>query len=93
LGNNETLCGENFLKIVVSPPNCESWVSGGIGDELVNIRRKATQILHGKEIEGRTSFMEKLERFEEIIISLYKPKIFEKQAEIDELIREAEAHD
>lgn len=68
-------------------------IRGGIGDELVNIRRKATQILHGKEIEGRSSFMEKLERFEEIIISLYKPKIFEKQAEIDELIREAEVHD
>jgi len=67
--------------------------SRGIGDELVKIRRKVMQILHGKEIEGRSSFMETLERFEEIIISRYKPKTFEKQAEIDELIREAEAHD
>ena len=68
-------------------------LSRGIGDELVKIRRKVTQILHGKEIEGHSSFMEILERFEEIIISRYKPKTFEKQAEIDELIREAEAHD
>jgi len=67
--------------------------SRGIGDELVKIRRKVNQILHGKEIEGRSSFMETLERFEEIIISRYKPKTFEKQAEIDELIREAESYD
>ncbi|MBW7989060.1 MAG: hypothetical protein FVQ84_03445 [Planctomycetes bacterium] len=65
----------------------------GIGDELKAIRRKATDILHGKEIEGHSSFMETLERFEEIIISSYKPRTFEKQAEIDELIREAEAND
>ena len=64
-----------------------------IGDELANIRRKVTQILHGKKNEGRSSFMEILERFEEIVISRYKPKTFEKQAEIDELIREAEAND
>ena len=68
-------------------------LSRGIGDELANIRRKATQILHGKEIESHSSFMEILERFEEIIISRYKPKTFEKQVEIDELIREAEEHD
>ena len=68
-------------------------LSRGIGDELANIRREVTQILHGKEIAGRSSFMETLERFEEIIISRYKPKTFDTQAEIDELIREAEAHD
>lgn len=65
----------------------------GIGNELKDIRQKVTDILHGKEFKGRSSFMETLERFEEIIISRYKPKTFEKQAEIDELIREAEAHD
>lgn len=64
-----------------------------IGDELAKIRRKVTQILHGKQIESHSSFMEILERFEEIIISRYEPKTFEKQAEIDELIREAEAND
>jgi hypothetical protein len=68
-------------------------LSREVGDELANIRRKVTQILHGKQMEGRSSFMEILERFEEIIISRYKPRTFEKQAEIDELIREAEAHD
>jgi hypothetical protein len=68
-------------------------LSRGIGGELTSIRRKVTQVLHGKKIEGRSSFMETLERFEEIIISRFKPKTFEKQAEIDELIGEAEAHD
>lgn len=68
-------------------------LSGRIGDELTNIRQKVTLILHGEKIEGRSSFMKTLERFEEIIISRFKPKTFEKQAEIDELIGEAEAHD
>jgi len=68
-------------------------LSRGIGDELANIRRKVTQILHGKEIQGDSSFIEIVKRFEDIIVSRYKPKTFEKQAEIDELIREAEAHD
>ncbi len=67
--------------------------SRGISEELVKIRQKVTKILHGKKFEGRSSFMETLEKFEEIIISRYKPRTFEKQAEIDELIREAEAHD
>jgi len=68
-------------------------LSRGIGDELANIQRKVTQILHGKEIQGDSSFIEIVKRFEDIIVSRYKPKTFEKQAEIDELIREAEAHD
>ena len=64
-----------------------------IGDELAKIRRKVTEILHGKQTESHSSLMKTLERFEEIIISRYKPKTFEQQAEIDELIREAEAND
>lgn len=65
----------------------------GIGNELKGIRRKTTEILHGRIFEDYSSFMEILKRFEEIIISAFQPRTFEKQAEIDKLIREAEAHD
>jgi len=68
-------------------------ISSGIGDELIKMRSKVTNILHGKEIESHSSFIDILERFEEIIITRYKPRTFEKQVEIDELIREAEAND
>jgi len=44
LGNNETLCGENFLKIVVSPPNCESWAKKLMRSEQYDIACVAAAI-------------------------------------------------
>jgi len=61
LGNNETLCGNNFLKIVFSSPNCESWAKN-TGNMPVDLLAKGNYVLGVSLSSHKTKDIRMLEK-------------------------------